>query len=91
MILNNQTKNDSAQKKCDNLMAKLKIKRNVLKKEWNNVAYFQDRVTFSKKFETNSSPTWHLSNGGAVVKDYIEIRNGGFFSWFKKIDLLLRN
>ena len=72
-------------------MANLKIKRKILKKEWNNVASFQDRVTFSRKFETlaiTSSPTWHLSNGGAVVKDYIEIGKGGFYSWFKKVDLL---
>ena len=43
------------EKKRESLITMYQIKRNAIKKEWNNVASFQDRVTFYKKFERKNT------------------------------------
>ena len=67
------------EKKRQRLIAMYQIKRNAIKKEWNNVASFQDRVTFYEKFEKiprNSSPVRHRN------RCWVTGRSQGFYRDF---------
>ena len=67
------------EKKRERLITMYQTKRNAIKKELNNVASFQDRVTFYKKFERiprNSSQSRHRN------RCWVTGRSRGFYRDF---------